>query len=136
MADEDLTRVAKLEHSPILRGEVLVPAQSTEVKFALHIGFIALAFAILSMSMCVGPAIVEYFLGLEPDSLDVNPHAQAVMMMVFGLCSLCMPCGETEDAIAAIFPRRLAPLALPSCSLHSMSVITLRWRHFPTRYSS
>jgi class 3 adenylate cyclase len=88
MAEEDLTRVAKLEHSPTLRGEVLVPAQSTEVKFALHFGFVALAFAILSMIMCVGPAIVEYLLGREPDSLDVNPHAQAVMMMVFGLCSV------------------------------------------------
>jgi class 3 adenylate cyclase len=88
MADEVPTSAAVLQHAPVARAEMLIPAQATEVKFTLPFGFAALALAIASMGMCAGPAIVEFFLGLEPYSLYVNPHAQGVMMWVFGLFSV------------------------------------------------
>lgn len=88
MPDEVPKSVAVLKQTPAARTEMHILAPATEVKFVLPFGLAAMAFAVASMAMCVGPAVVEFILEFEENSLDVNPHAQAIMMMVFGLCSV------------------------------------------------
>jgi class 3 adenylate cyclase len=88
MAAKDPTDALALEHASGARAQSLNAAQTTEVKIALPFGMVALGFAVASMAMCVAPAIAEFLFGLEPNSLDPNPHAQAVMMWVFGMCSI------------------------------------------------
>jgi class 3 adenylate cyclase len=89
MTDKDLPRPASLGFQVTRRTGMFGAAPATEVKVLVPFGITALAFAIASMAMCVGPAVVEYLLGIEPNSLDPNPHVQAVLMWVLGLVSVC-----------------------------------------------
>lgn len=60
----------------------------TEVKFAIPFGIMAVLFALASMAMCTGPAVAEFLFDLQENSLDPNPHVQALLMSIFGLISV------------------------------------------------
>ena len=78
MTDEDLTSAATLMNVPVMRVDTLAPAHASEVKLVFPFGIPALAFAILSMVICFGTILVDFFFGTE--AAGMNPHVQAVLM--------------------------------------------------------
>jgi class 3 adenylate cyclase len=94
----------------------------TEIRLAIPFGFPALFFAFASMAMCTGPAVAEFLFDLPENSLDPNPHVQALLMSVLGLISVVAMWRDSKT-----HHRRL-PVALGVIGVASM-VATLYIRY-------
>jgi class 3 adenylate cyclase len=79
--------IAVQERAPV-REKLFSSAPATKLSAVLPFGMPALALATASMAACFGVILVELYLGLQPYSLGLNPHIQAIVMWGLGLMAV------------------------------------------------